>query len=283
MSTEGAMVSTVQPITQPTPTGTSGSSLNAAKATGQVLGDEATETTTESTDEQQAEEEIQAEEQEKLESVKQAIEEAMQSNPDLADLAENLLVDMTPEGLRIQVVDSQGKPMFPSASARMFERTRTLLKQVGQIIQSVPNEISIRGHTDSVPFGANAEYTNWELSSDRANASRRVLKDAGVPSSRLNNVAGMADTQHLVPDDPSSERNRRISIVLLKEELTDPEAYQKRVKKLAAKKRAEKTKDQKPPPLPGADPTKTNKNIVPTIPEPESKKFKRTDGAVQFP
>ena len=285
MSTEGAMVSTVQPITQPTPTGTSGSSLNAAKATGQIKGDSETDEAGSGQDsaEEQAEAELKAQEEEKLEEVKEALEQAMASNPELADLSENLLVDMTPEGLRIQVVDSKGKPMFPSGSARMYERTRKLMEQVGKVVQAVPNEISVRGHTDSVPYGANADYTNWELSSDRANASRRALKDTGVPSDRLNNVVGKADTEHLLPEDPTNARNRRISIVLLREELTDPEAYKKRVKKLASKKRAMTNKMDKPPALPSADPTRSPGNTAPSIPEPKAKKFKKTDGAVQFP
>lgn len=285
MATEGAMVSTVQPITQPTPTGTSGSSLNAAKATGQLKGDEATEESgdTQNSAENQAAEELKQQEEEKLEAVKDALEEAMASNPELAELSENLLIDMTQEGLRIQVVDSEGKPMFPSGSARMYERTRKLMQQVGKIIESVPNEISVRGHTDSIPYGANADYTNWELSSDRANSSRRALRDTGIKADRLNNVVGKADTEHLLPDDPTNARNRRISIVLLREELTDPESYKKRVKELAAKKRAANNRSDKPPALPSADPTRDPNNKAPQIPEPESKKFKKTDGAVQFP
>ena len=259
--------------------------LQVRMAPGQIKGDSETDEAGSGQDsaEEQAEAELKAQEEEKLEEVKEALEQAMASNPELADLSENLLVDMTPEGLRIQVVDSKGKPMFPSGSARMYERTRKLMEQVGKVVQAVPNEISVRGHTDSVPYGANADYTNWELSSDRANASRRALKDTGVPSDRLNNVVGKADTEHLLPEDPTNARNRRISIVLLREELTDPEAYKKRVKKLASKKRAMTNKMDKPPALPSADPTRSPGNTAPSIPEPKAKKFKKTDGAVQFP
>lgn len=288
MSTEGSMTTTVQDITQPTPTGTSGSSLNAAKASGLTKGNETTEFSGElnvsDSAQADAEAEIQQAEEEKLEEIKDAIEEAMENNPELADLSENLLVDMTEEGLRIQVVDSEGKPMFPSGSSRMFPRTQKLMEQVGKIIKGVPNEISIRGHTDSVPYGANADYTNWELSSDRANASRRALKDTGISSDRLNNVVGKADTEHLLPEDPTNARNRRISIVLLREELTDPEAYKKRVDALAKEKRAKMKSEQ--PTLPGAVPDQmkpVDPNAVPSIPEPESSPFKKTDGNVQFP
>ncbi|MGB4056995.1 MAG: OmpA family protein, partial [Alphaproteobacteria bacterium] len=151
------------------------------------------------------------------------IKEAIEKSPDLKEFSKNLLIDMTPEGLRIQIVDSEGRPMFASGSAEMFGYTQKLLEQVTKVVQTLPNEISIRGHTDSVPYAAGAKYTNWELSSDRANSSRRVMLAAGIPATRVNNVVGKADTDHLKPDKPSDASNRRISIILLKEELTDPE------------------------------------------------------------
>ena len=135
------------------------------------------------------------------------------------------MIDMTPEGLRIQIVDQDGASMFASGSAEMYEKTKKLMSKVAELIKELPNELSVRGHTDSVPYGPGADYTNWELSTDRANASRRVLLEAGFNQGRLNNVVGKADTEHLIPDDPTNAQNRRISIILLKEELTNPEKF----------------------------------------------------------
>ncbi|MCB1592343.1 MAG: flagellar motor protein MotB [Alphaproteobacteria bacterium] len=162
------------------------------------------------------------EEKKRFKEAEQKLKQAIQKNPELAKLAKNLIIDMTPEGLRIQIVDQEGEPMFPSGSAKMFPKTEALLKQITEVILGMPNELSVRGHTDSVKFGAGASYTNWELSADRANASRRVILDTGMPADRLNNVMGKADTEPLIAEDPSDARNRRITIILLKEELTNP-------------------------------------------------------------
>ena len=236
--------------------------------------------------EQEAVEELRQAEEEKLEAVKEAIEQAIAQTPELADLAENLLIDMTREGLRIQVVDSEGKPMFPSGSARMYQKTRELMTQVAKAIKAVPNEISIRGHTDSIPYGSGATYTNWELSTDRANSSRRVLLETEIPADRINNVVGKADTEHLLPKDPTNARNRRISIILLREELTDPQAYKERVQKLADQKRAEMgaVPAEAVPSLPTGNPAQQrDPNAVPSVPRPRPGSFNKTDGKVQFP
>lgn len=284
LDVEGAMTTSIQNINKPTPTG---KTMNAAKATSENKGESTPNDTQKEGNEitqalEAVEAELQAQEEAELEKIQEALEQAMEENPDLAGLAENLMVDMTPEGLRIQVVDAEGKPMFAAGSARMFERTQTLMKQVAQAIKGAPNEISIRGHTDSIPYGKGATYTNWELSSDRANTSRRFLADNGIKKDRLNNVVGKADTEHLLPDDPTNARNRRISIVLLRAEITDPEGYKKRVKELAEKKRKARA------PIPKTDGTPidaipSRSNVTPSIPVPESDKFKQTDGAIQFP
>ncbi len=163
-----------------------------------------------------------AKEERRFKEAEQAIKQAIQSSPELAELARNIIIDMTPEGLRIQIVDQEGEAMFPSGSARMFPKTDELIRQISDVVLTMPNEISIRGHTDASRYAPGATYTNWELSADRANASRRVMLDAGMPADRLNNVVGKADTEPLVAEDPSDPRNRRISIILLKEELTNP-------------------------------------------------------------
>lgn len=144
------------------------------------------------------------------------LRQAIQQIPELRNLAQNLIIDKTPEGLRIQLVDQEGYSMFPSGSAKMQPQTAQLLSQVAQAVSNLPNKLSISGHTDSIPFGSGASYTNWELSSDRANATRRALEAMGVRDDRIETVVGRGDRDHLFKDDPNSPRNRRISIVLLR-------------------------------------------------------------------
>jgi chemotaxis protein MotB len=146
-----------------------------------------------------------------------ALRQAIQDVPDLKDLAENLMVDRTPEGLRIQLVDQEKVSMFALGSSDMAESAKKLMELVAQAVQKLPNKISITGHTDATPFAKAGNYGNWELSSDRANASRRALIAAGLPPERVNRVIGTADRDPLIVDQPSSPRNRRISIVLLSE------------------------------------------------------------------
>ncbi len=171
--------------------------------------------------------ELQKREEENFKKAEAALKNAIRDNPDLTDMAKALKIDMTHEGLRIQIIDQENKPLFASGSADLLPHTKELLRKVSGIIQKLPNEISVRGHTDSVPYGPGASYTNWELSADRANAARRELQKAGMPATRLNNVVGKADTDHLFPDDPRDGRNRRISIILLHESVTVEEGANK--------------------------------------------------------
>jgi chemotaxis protein MotB len=132
-------------------------------------------------------------------------------------MAQSLLIDNTPEGLRIQIVDQDRYAMFPLGSAQLYDHTRRMMGLVAQVVQRMPNRIAVTGHTDATPFQGRNNYTNWELSTDRANASRRALMEAGVPQTRINRVVGKADQDPLLTDDPANPRNRRISIVLLRE------------------------------------------------------------------
>ncbi len=163
-----------------------------------------------------------AAEKKRFEKAAEKIRNAIAKSAELSKLAKNILIDVTPEGLRIQLVDQEGSSMFPPGSAHMYEKTRHLLQEISKIIMDMPNELSLRGHTDATRYAANAKYTNWELSSDRANASRRVMKEAGIPENRLNNVMGKADSEPLITDNPLDPRNRRITIILLNEDTTSP-------------------------------------------------------------
>ncbi len=167
-------------------------------------------------DEKKAEEIVKKKEEQQFEEAKAAIREQLEKLPHLAELADSLMIDSTPEGLRIQIIDQEGLDMFPSGSARMHKYTRDALELVSKVIKTLPQKISITGHTDSSQFGAGSSYTNWELSADRANSTRRALIDMGVPPGRLAKVIGAAANEPLVAEDPGHARNRRIAIVLLR-------------------------------------------------------------------
>ena len=204
MSAEGTLTNTQDPV-----------SANPATPAAEI-GEEGAEPDTGKSVEDVMSEKIEAQ---SFHEAAEELKKAMESTPELKELAQNLLVDMTPEGLRIQIVDQEGKPMFALGSADPLPPARLLMMTIAKVVMDLPNKISVRGHTDSKPYGAGATYTNWELSSDRANASRRVLLEGKLDIERIENVQGKADREHLVTDDPLSARNRRISIILLKQSL----------------------------------------------------------------
>jgi chemotaxis protein MotB len=156
-------------------------------------------------------------EQRRFQEVEADLKQAIQEMPDFEKLAQHMITDMTPEGLRIQIVDQSTESMFQSGSADMYAHTRRMLSRIGDVVRRTKNRIAISGHTDSTAFDNGKGYTNWELSSDRAQASRRVLVDAGVPENRVASVTGKADQEPLFSENPFLPNNRRISIVLLRE------------------------------------------------------------------
>ncbi|MBX3491986.1 MAG: flagellar motor protein MotB [Parvibaculum sp.] len=158
-------------------------------------------------------------------SAAESIRQAMRENPDLAQLSRNVIVDETPEGLRIQIVDQDGRSMFPADMAEPYERTRQLIDEVAKILIKLPNRVTISGHTDANPVRGKAGYGNWELTSDRANAARRIVEKAGLSSDRIYQVIGKADSDPLFPEDPYMAANRRLSIVLLREAPVTPPGF----------------------------------------------------------
>ncbi len=146
---------------------------------------------------------------------------AIRDDSELKKIANNIVVDITDEGLRIQIIDQDGSSMFPPGGSRMFEKTRLLLNKITDIALDMPNDISIRGHTDASHYAEGAKYTNWELSSDRANASRRAMLEHGLPKERISNVMGNAATKPLIVDNPLDPRNRRITLILLNEDVAE--------------------------------------------------------------
>jgi chemotaxis protein MotB len=160
---------------------------------------------------------VQQQEQEQFEQAANELREQIESLPQGQELLNSLVIENTPEGMRIQIVDQKGLAMFPSGSSDMFDHTRNVLRLVSEVIEKLPQDISITGHTDSTRFaGGDLGYTNWELSADRANATRRALIELGVPPNRLARVVGSADQDPLDASDPASSKNRRIAIVLLR-------------------------------------------------------------------
>jgi chemotaxis protein MotB len=151
-----------------------------------------------------------------LQSAAQSLRQAMQQMPELAELSKQVLVDQTPEGLRIQLVDQEGRSMFNPGSAEPNDRARILLRAVAKIAQRLPNRVTIAGHTSADAAGTKA-MSDWALSSARADASRAIMQDAGIDPDRIYQVSGKAASDPLVPDDPTLPGNRRIEIVLLHE------------------------------------------------------------------
>jgi chemotaxis protein MotB len=159
---------------------------------------------------------LQKREQAAFASAAQSLRQALQDMPELAELSKNIIIDQTPEGLRIQLVDQEGRSMFNSGSAQPNDRARILLRAISRVINQLPNRISIYGHTSANLDGAKSEG-DWPLSANRADASRRILQGAGVDPDRVYQVSGKATSEPLYPDDPTLPGNRRIAIVLLRE------------------------------------------------------------------
>ena len=164
-----------------------------------------------------SEEQLKELEQRDFERAEAALRESIANSPELSKFSDNLIIDMTPQGMRIQIADAEQRSMFPSGSAEMYGYTEELLSQIMQAIMPLPNDIAIVGHTDATPYHSGADYTNWELSTDRANSSRRALIAAGLPSERIVRVVGKADHDPLDKNDPFSAQNRRISVLILRE------------------------------------------------------------------
>ena len=151
-----------------------------------------------------------------LKLLKQRVEAAIDANPTLRNFKNQLRVDLTEDGLRIQIVDEQNRPMFDSGKAEVKDYTRSVLREIGTLVNSVPNRISLAGHTDPAPFaGGDRGYSNWELSADRANASRRELIAGGIAEDKLIRVVGLGASVALDRQNPNDAINRRISIVIL--------------------------------------------------------------------
>ena len=155
----------------------------------------------------------------KLAELSAKISAVISSNKKLADFSDQIKLSMTPDGLQIQIVDDQKRPMFDSGGINVKPYMREILQEIGLALADVDNKISLDGHTDQTPYGSGARgYSNWELSADRANATRRELVGAGMPDDKIARVMGLASSVLLDEENPRSPANRRISITVMTRE-----------------------------------------------------------------
>jgi chemotaxis protein MotB len=145
-----------------------------------------------------------------------AMRSAIAADPALAPLARQLAIDLTPEGLRVQIRDSEGLPMFASGSAEPNERARAVLTRLVPMLAALHEKVAIAGYTDATPYGGGGGRSNWDLSADRANAARRILTEGGLVDDRIRDVTGHGERDLLLPDAPNAASNRRIAILLIR-------------------------------------------------------------------
>lgn len=165
---------------------------------------------------QDAKEALRKAEQAKLEDLKQKIEQTIDQSETLKKFKSQLMLDITPEGLRIQILDEQNRPMFESSKADLQPYAREILHEIGKMLNGVENKISLSGHTDASPYPSGDKgYSNWELSSDRANSSRRELIAGGMDETKLLRVVGLASASLYDKENPFNPTNRRISLIVM--------------------------------------------------------------------
>lgn len=160
-------------------------------------------------------------EQQRLEALKKELEEAIGKSQALEPFKDQLLLDLTPEGLRIQIVDKQNRPMFDLGSAQLMPYTIEILHEIAVFANRVPNRISLAGHTDTANYASRIGYSNWELSADRANAARRALLEGGMAAAKVVRVVGFGPAVPFDAANPLNPINRRISIVVMTKEAED--------------------------------------------------------------
>jgi chemotaxis protein MotB len=182
----------------------------------------------------------------RLQDLKAKLEKAIDNNAKMAQFKKQLKLDITSEGLRIQIVDDQNRPMFDSGGAVMKPYTRDVLREIGRTLNEVPNRISLSGHTDAVPYsGGEAGYSNWELSADRANASRRELVAGGLEDGKVLRVVGLGSAIPFDKENPNSPVNRRISIIVMNKKAEEAITRESRQVEASTAKEVAETLDVK--------------------------------------
>ena len=191
----------------------------------------------------------------KLESLMEELRQAIDKSQALKPFKDQLLLDITPEGLRIQIVDQQNRPMFDLGSAKLKDYTTEILKTLAGYLSSVPNRISLTGHTDIRPYPGGGNYTNWELSADRANSARRALESGGLASEKIARVVGLSSSVLFDKDNPQNPINRRISIIVMTKAAEDSALKTE-------------TRPETPPPAPQPLPAGVAAAVGPPAPAP---------------
>jgi chemotaxis protein MotB len=146
-----------------------------------------------------------------------SLRQALQEMPEISELSKHIMIEENEAGLNIDIVDQEGRSMFPDGTKEPYERTRRVIQKLTGALKALPNRVSISGHTAATRLPPRPGYGPWELSADRANAVRQILEDEGLPPSHIFMVAGKADSQPLFPDDPHIAANRRVTITLMRE------------------------------------------------------------------
>ncbi|MFA6921495.1 MAG: flagellar motor protein MotB [Gallionella sp.] len=180
----------------------------------------------------------------RLKEMKANIEKSIENNAKLKQFKSQILLDITSEGLRIQIVDEKNRPMFQSGSAQLEPYTREILHAIGQTLNDVPNKVSISGHTDASLYGGGDKgYSNWELSADRANASRRELLSGGMGEEKIVRVVGLSSAVLFKKDDPLSPSNRRISLIVMNKKAEEAASHDGGIVGVDAEGNAENIKE----------------------------------------
>ena len=209
---------------------------------------------------------LQKEDKQQLDKLEQDIENEIQSDPAFAMLKDQIMLDTTPMGLRIHILDKPNHPSFSAGSARINDYTEQILEVLAPTINKVNNRISITGHTDASPLGNNGAYSNWELSADRANAARRALIAGGYPENKIAKVEGFADSLPLDATDPASPINRRIAILILRKDIDESMRHDSGINVTEVFKRINWSPDQAAiaaPASPTAPATNSNPTTIP--------------------
>lgn len=164
-------------------------------------------------------------EQEAFEDMATELSLSIQDSAEFSELEDQVIIDVTEDGMRIQLVDQDNRAMFRDDTAELYSYAERMVRHIASKVNNLPNRIAISGHTDSKPFRAGSTYSNWELSSDRAHTSRRVMSSAGVSADRFAEITGKASTEPLLPDRPDRPENRRITILVIREAPTLPSNF----------------------------------------------------------
>ncbi len=153
------------------------------------------------------------------------LRQAWQSMPEVTSLSSNILIEDTPDGVQISLIDQEGRAMFPEGSKFPYDRTRTALRVLGPVLKRLSSPVAVTGHTTGVALSGRPGYTNWDLSADRANAVRSILAEGGMPQTQIFSVTGKADTELLLPNEPRSVSNSRVTILIMDKAPPVPPGY----------------------------------------------------------